>query len=90
MGTFVMIAWFVVLAPLAGLLLGGMTYSMFPHNLEIGPICALFCFLPLLLTIAWGGSRLSDFFSKNRFLKKKLSVLWEDYEEKEKFPRIFY
>jgi hypothetical protein len=90
MGTFVMVAWFVVLVPLAGLLLGGMAYSMFARNLEMGPICALFCFLPLLLTIAWGSTRLSGFLSKNRFVKEKLSVLWADYEEKNKFPRIFY
>jgi predicted lipid-binding transport protein (Tim44 family) len=60
MGTFVMIAWFIVLGPLAALLLGGIAYSMFVDNLEAGLICGFLLFLPLLLTLAWGAATLSE------------------------------
>ncbi len=60
MGTLVLVAWIVVLGPIGALLLGGIAYSMFVDNLVAGLICGLFFFLPLLLTLVWGTTRLSE------------------------------
>lgn len=60
MGTFVLVAWIVILGPLGALLLGGIAYSMFVDNLVAGLICGFFFFLPLLLTLAWGAMGLSE------------------------------
>jgi len=65
MGTLVMIAWIVILGPLGALLLGGIAYAMFVDNLEAGLICGFLFFLPLFLTLAWGGARWSEVVHKN-------------------------
>jgi hypothetical protein len=45
--------WTLVLGPIGGLLLGGLTYSMLSNNLTVGIACGLILFSPLLITLVW-------------------------------------
>jgi hypothetical protein len=67
-----LVAWIVILGPLGALLLGGIAYSMFADNLVAGLICGFFFFLPLLLTLAWGATSLSEVPRKSRTRRASL------------------
>jgi len=53
LGIGIVLLWALVLGPIGGLLLGGLTYSMLSNNPAVGIICGLILFSPLLLTLVW-------------------------------------
>lgn len=52
-GTWMFLAWFVVLGPIGLALWCGLAYAMYASNLALGIVCFLLLSAPLLLMVVW-------------------------------------
>lgn len=77
MGTIIMFAWILILAPVGVLLLGGAAYFMQAKNSVAVVSCGVLFFFPLLLTVAWGVMRSLELFRKRRVWREALPPVTE-------------